>query len=110
MRSVSDRLVFGRSGLFVTKRVRSENKGMDRGGYGKEDSTGIFVDKREGDENMSKIDKRLDWILFRLGEIQDSQRKIEERLKAIGDRQEANLLAHSHKPKNHRLETWLNKQ
>ena len=29
---------------------------------------------------MSKIDKRLDWILFRLGEIQDSQRKIEEKI------------------------------
>ena len=24
--------------------------------------------------------KRLDWILFRLGEIQDSQRKIEEKI------------------------------
>ena len=32
---------------------------------------------------MTKIEERLDWILFRLGEIQDSQRKIEEKLERL---------------------------
>ena len=53
----------------------------------------VLRGNEKGEEEMRKIEDRLDWILFRLGEIQDSQRIIMERMQE-----------HSLKPKNHRLE------
>jgi len=43
------------------ERTRPENQGMDRGRYGKENSTGIFVNKREGNENMMELHDYMRW-------------------------------------------------